>query len=260
MTVPPTLPVIAVSFFAVLATYLSYQLLNASNLLISDQGKYQYHARFKKIFWSMALLSAIAGAVISLNFGLLQGLLFIALVSVGATYRADTLTWKMLAPVARLKDIPGSKDIFAATAWGVITVIIPYLSAEKDPELALPLAYTFGLVYIRSLLFELRDVKTDQVVGREVLPVLFGAKNSSLVIYGILFSLGLVLSGGYIAGVGDYSLLVMLAGLFIMLWFVYYSMKGKWKHSTRFDLFLDAYFLSVALIVLAIDSVRHFSA
>jgi len=88
----------------------------------------------------------------------------------------------------------------------------------------------------------------------------FGVKNSSLVVYGILFSLGLILAGGYIWGIGDYSLLVMLAGLFIMFWFVYYSMEGKWKHSTRFDLFLDAYFLSVALMVLAIDSARRFLA
>jgi len=258
MDVRPTLPLAAVSFFAVLATYLSYQLLNASNLMISDHGKYQYHARFKKIFWSIALFSAVAGGAISFHLGVWQGLLFMALVLVGATYRADALTWKMLAPVARLKDIPGSKDIFAATAWGVITVIIPYLSAEKSPELTLPLVYTFGLIYVRSLLFELRDVKKDQVVGREVLPVLFGVQTTSLVVYGILFILSLVLAGGYILGIGDYSLLVMLAGLFIMCWFVYYSMEGKWRHSTRFDLFLDAYFLSVALMVLAIDSAKRF--
>jgi len=45
--------------------------------------------------------------------------------------------------IARLKEIPGSKTMFTAVAWGVLAALIPVVCSDQDLSWATAIAFFF---------------------------------------------------------------------------------------------------------------------
>lgn len=80
-----------------------------------------------------------------------------------------------------LKDIPTSRDLFIALAWSTVLTIIPQVLSSKFiisiPSFAL-FTWIFILAYLRSLIFDLRDIEGDRIMGRETLITIIGEKRA----------------------------------------------------------------------------------
>lgn len=79
----------------------------------------------------------------------------------------------------KLKDMPGSKTILIAVAWGMVTSLIPGISLKANPGLTL-VAFIFatGLSFARTAFMDILAVQGDRIAGRETLPILLGKKKS----------------------------------------------------------------------------------
>lgn len=115
---------------------------------------------------------------------------------------------KKVLKYSNLKDIPTSRDLFAALAWAVLTAFIPQAVNNIFQLSAATVAiflWTFFLAYLRSLIFDLRDIEGDRIMGRETLITIIGEKRVR----------GLILS----ALVASFIILFCLSGLsFIPTW------------------------------------------
>jgi 4-hydroxy-3-methylbut-2-enyl diphosphate reductase len=84
---------------------------------------------------------------------------------------------KILFRYTRLKDVPTSRDLFVALAWGVVLTFMPQASKSTFGSAAntvLCFAFIFVLAYLRSLIFDLRDIEGDRIMGRETLVTFIG--------------------------------------------------------------------------------------
>ncbi len=90
---------------------------------------------------------------------------------------------------SNLKDIPTSRDLFAALAWAVLVTFIPQAIANIfviTPTTIAVFLWTFYLSYLRSLIFDLRDIEGDRIMGRETLITIIGEKQVKQLIFSTL--------------------------------------------------------------------------
>ncbi len=255
MGADPKLELLALSFFAVLSTYLFHQLLNASNLFTSNPSKYRYHLKYKKAFWMMAFIAFFSGLFVASDLGTLQTLLYLTVVIFGISYGTEVFKRGIFPKVLRLADIAGSKEVFAAIGWAVITVIVPYITAGEGRALLIALGFTIGIVWVRSMLLGLRDIDEDRVAGKEALPSVSSGKAAQRTIYGIVATIAVVLLTNYYFGASHLFLPAMLAVSAYLLWFAYNRRENRWAHSTKFEFFLDGQYFIAAILAFVLSQV-----
>jgi (E)-4-hydroxy-3-methyl-but-2-enyl pyrophosphate reductase len=102
---------------------------------------------------------------------------------VGSVYHI-TIVPRFLRPILRysnLRDVPTSRDLFAALAWGVLLTFIPHAIDQQltvSPATALCFVWVFSLAYLRSVISDLRDIEGDRIMGRETLVTIIGERRA----------------------------------------------------------------------------------
>lgn len=151
-------------------------------------------ARFYRNYRWPLLLSSLVALVAALAIAYASGprvFLFLLAMSVLGTLYSVHVIPKPLRPILGirgLKEIPGSKTLFVATAWAVVVTILPMWESDRNPGTT-TLATFFVvllLVYIRSAFFDVLDVQGDRIVGKETLPVLIGEKKTLSLLHWLL--------------------------------------------------------------------------
>jgi len=146
---------------------------------------------------SIAITLALAGLslALALYMGRSEAALLLAAYLVGLAYNLP------LAPLGlrniRLKDLPASKDIFTATGWVAVAVVIPAISQSSGPwKPLLASVVAFILAFVRSSLFDFTDIQGDRLLGRETLPVLIGSHRTRILLAALSGFLALLLTAG----------------------------------------------------------------
>lgn len=87
-----------------------------------------------------------------------------------------------------MRDIPGSKNLFVALAWGIVTSLLPPLAQGKGflPATAVALFFTATMVFVRSTVYDFKDIQGDLLVGKETLPIVLGKRNTEILIVVLL--------------------------------------------------------------------------
>lgn len=149
-------------------------------------------ARFLERNRRILLASGLAALALTLGLALALGLRVLLVVAVaslvGAAYKRP-FTWA--GRVWSLRQIPGSKEAVVAMALATVAVITPVWQADRVWDLRV-FAATFlvgVLAFVRTVIYEIRDMQNDQIVGRETLPILMGKRATKFAIIGLLGSL-----------------------------------------------------------------------
>ena len=114
-----------------------------------------------------------------------------------------------------MRDIPGSKTIFVALAWGIVTSILPPLAQEGRllPATAVALFFTAAVVFVRSTVYDFKDIQGDLLVGKETLPIVLGRRNTEILVAILLICLIGVLTAaslfGWASSLSSYLLLCL---------------------------------------------------
>ncbi len=194
----------------------------------------KYAARL--VVTSLAHIAASLVASMMLPHREITTLFLLIAYALGLTYSMRLVPRRILGGrIRRLKDIPGSKDIFGAAGWTAVAVFVPFFSAGLFTNFSVntlaAAVVAFAMVLIKSILVDFADIYSDRRLGRETLPVALGEEKTN----GLLFALvGLVaavfaispwllLFGGDAAFRFRWLGLFMLAGpafLLVSLWLV----------------------------------------
>lgn len=129
-------------------------------------------------------------------------------------------------PYRRLKDLPASKDLLVACAWAVVLTGVVTL-AGREGHAAHVLAgcgvVVFLLILSQTVILDLRDIESDQLIGVETLPVLVGRKRAVRLVYGflgvlflLLFLFGVVSRGGLAPGFPFFLMTMPLYGALML--------------------------------------------
>ena len=190
--IPVQISSIAVASFFVYAMHVLNRLMASkqSGLIGSFREKsYLQHEKYYRLAAVVSLMLALGLSLANSMFSFFF-LFFISLA--GVLYNMKILPGSRR--FQRLRDIPGSKNIFIATAWGMVTVVLPALNNNQNfnAGMAVAFIFTFTLVFVRSAMSDIMDIQSDKLLGRETIPVVIG-KEKTQVLLKIIVSILLVI-------------------------------------------------------------------
>ncbi|MFO8058399.1 MAG: UbiA family prenyltransferase, partial [bacterium] len=147
--------------------------------------------------WLAVSTAALAGTF-ALGFftDLLYGALLLALALISLAYPVRIARLRQL-PVRSLADVPASKDVFMAAGWSFLIVVLPLLAGPAE-GVSIPAAVAAffmigGLVFVRALLRDFRDIQADRMIGRETLPIALGTGRTRWILYMSLIGVAAVM-------------------------------------------------------------------
>lgn len=148
----------------------------------NDPDREMFYNRFKWPLTIMAVLAGALGLVAAIQMGPLPFWTLLSMSLLGLSYNLQIIP-KQLAPgirFRRIRDLPGSKTILIALAWGVVTAGLPAMAVESGSWVPGVLAFVWasGIVFCRTAYFDVLDMQGDRIVGKETLPILLGPARS----------------------------------------------------------------------------------
>jgi 4-hydroxy-3-methylbut-2-enyl diphosphate reductase len=169
-------------------------------------SRYKFYRRYKPLL--LSLTAASIAALLTTAFTSGNTLFFLMLFSVaaGSVYHVTIVpaALRRFFKYKNLKDIPTSRDLFVALAWGTVLTFIPQAIAgsfQVNALIIICFAWIFILAFLRSLIFDLRDIEGDRIMGRETLITIVGEKWSRTAIYlTIWLCIALLIAVPWVAG------------------------------------------------------------
>ncbi len=173
-----------------LAMYLLTPYLDPMGLGAKGPGRERFLRRNRKILITTALFSLAAAFGTAASIGPHPLLVVFGASLLGLMYKVEL-------PLAgrrwSLRSIPGSKDVLVAMALGVVAIGIPVWQHGQsiwpwtwDAKALVALGLVAVLVYARTVIYDIRDMQNDQVLGKETLPILLGKPRSKMVLVALL--------------------------------------------------------------------------
>ncbi|MBU2027759.1 MAG: 4-hydroxy-3-methylbut-2-enyl diphosphate reductase [Proteobacteria bacterium] len=230
----------------------------ASSISSFREESYLLHER---IYVTLAVVSMILALGASLIAGRAPFILLFVISLSGVLYNTNLLPsgWRFQS----LKDIPGSKNIATAVAWGAVAALLPRLETglAPAPGLAVAFFFTAALVFIRSALSDILGIQSDRLIGRETIPVLIGEGRTLLLLQGISGLLFVLLLAASPAGWTTPLSFVLLSSVFyIWICFKLYDRRSGFSGVVMEGLLESSYIVAGVSALLWLMAIRGITA
>ena len=165
---------ITIASLFVYSIHILNRLISRNPAVLIGSFREETYLRHEKIYFYTALISIAVALVLAFNISFIVFMSLFVISFAGVIYNMKILPkkWKFQS----LKDLPGSKNIFMSTAWGVAVAVLPALDKKYsfDAGLIVAFFFTFGIVFIRSAMSDILEIQSDKLIGKETIPVFFG--------------------------------------------------------------------------------------
>ncbi len=234
----------SLAFLYIYAMHVLNRFLDKGASLYNDPERALFYRSHRRII-ILSGLAAITGCLgLSYSIGLTTFVTMVGLSILGSIYSLPILPLgqSKLGRSFRIKDIPGSKTLAQALAWGAVIALLPLLEAAGPSWLAAFTAFFFvsTVVYVRSAFFDIFQVQGDLIVGSETIAITLGEKRTLLLLKGVLLLGAIVLAvAPLLSLVGPFSYLLLLCYLTLSLCLIAY--ERRWLYpSTRLEAMVEA--------------------
>jgi len=158
----------------------------------NDPERAKFYQKYNHSLIVLALAAGGTGLVIAYTLGLFPLLLLLIMSLLGLSYNLRFVP-KMFVGVRyrRIRDIPGSKTLLIAMAWGIVTAVLPPLSLTGKASWVTGLIFlwTAAIVFVRTAFFDILDMQGDRIVGKDTFAILLGEKRTMRILKNMLIAL-----------------------------------------------------------------------
>jgi (E)-4-hydroxy-3-methyl-but-2-enyl pyrophosphate reductase len=239
-----------VAFLYVLSMHMLNNLTGMGEARYNDPDRADFYDRHKPSLTLAALASGATGLLMAASLGILPFLLLLLMSVTGLSYNLVLVPTDLRFKFRRLRDIPGSKTVLIALAWGVVTALFPVLSASGGLKAStLPtLVWSVGMVFCRTAFFDVLDMQGDRIVGKETIPLLLGPQRSVTLLRNLLLLLVVVLFAS-----SAFDILPWLGLALTPCPILLFLMVGRYKRAyivpgIRLEFFTESLFLLAGFI------------
>jgi (E)-4-hydroxy-3-methyl-but-2-enyl pyrophosphate reductase len=224
--VEPQFTYFFVAFFYVYAMHLLNHFTDTASKL-NDPVQTIFYGRHRRFLLITGVLSALMALALGAYLGPLPFIFVLVMSSIGLVYNFKIIPESLAAVtgITRLKEIPGSKTMFTAVAWGVLAALIPVVCSDQAISGATAIAFFFvaGMIFIRSGLFEIMAIEGDRVVGKETLAIALGKERTlNLLSLGSLLFMGMLLGSAWAGVIPSLGYLLSLNGAYMLGYLILY--------------------------------------
>lgn len=248
----PTAAPVAVAMLYVLSMHLLNHLTGTAEDEFNDPERARFYDRHRSLLSVMAVAAGGLGILSASAMGAAAFAILLVMSLLGLSYNLYLLPESMGFKFRRIKDIPGSKTVLIAVAWGVVAALLPGITGKGS--LTVPTGVVFvwatALVFARTAFFDLLDVQGDRIMGKETLPILLGKRKTVVLLKGLLAGCMILLFAGSAIGLGPGLGLSLALCPAAMLTLVHAYEKGRMLSSMRLEFLVESLFLLSGVITL----------
>jgi (E)-4-hydroxy-3-methyl-but-2-enyl pyrophosphate reductase len=177
------IPQILIAMLYVQSMHILNHLMGRKSDRFNDPERADFYARNKVWLFALVSVSGAAGLFTAYTLGAVPFVMLLLMSLFGLSYNLRVIPGELVhrSGMKRLRDIPGSKTVLIALAWGVVTSVFPaFGESSRGVDLGTLAAFVWasGLVFARTAFFEVLDMQGDRIVGKETIPILIGARQS----------------------------------------------------------------------------------
>ncbi len=210
----------AIAMFYVLSMQILNNIFTIKSDVYNNPDRADFYRKHLQYMAVLAMGSGAAGLYLAYTTGKVSFLLLLVMTLLGLSYNLN-----IIPPVfgdrkvSRIKDIPGSKTILIAIAWGIVTSLLPAIvNSGPAPVMLVTLVFSTGLVFARTAFFDVLAIQGDRIAGKETLPILLGEQKSfRLILYVLVFDIFILLFFYFIGLFVNNAFLLAFAPLFMLL-------------------------------------------
>ena len=190
----PKLSWALVASFYVFSMHVLNRLMDKASERYNQPGRMEFYESWGS--WMIAAGISSAGLALTLAWfqGALPFFILLAISGLGMIYNIRIFPGGSGGETRyqRLRDIPGSKTLFVALGWGIVTSLLPALSSGQGilPGTAVAFLFSAILVFVRSTLYDFKDIQGDLMVSKETIPIVLGRRKAEILTISLLVFLG----------------------------------------------------------------------
>ncbi|MGO9578362.1 MAG: 4-hydroxy-3-methylbut-2-enyl diphosphate reductase [Desulfobaccales bacterium] len=224
--VEPQFTYFFVAFFYVYAMHLLNHFTDKASKL-NDPVQTMFYGRHRRFLLVTGFLSAFIALGLGAYLGPLPFIFVLVMSGIGLMYSFKIIPERLAQStgIYRLKEIPGSKTMFTAVAWGVLAALIPVVCSDQETSGATAIAFFFvaGMIFIRSGLFEIMAIEGDRVVGKETLAIALGKERTfTLLFFGSLAFIAMLLGAAWAGVIPSLGYTLSLSGVYMLGYLILY--------------------------------------
>jgi len=248
-----TVPYIVIAILYVLSMHILNNLTGMKEARYNDPDRAVFCENHKAILTTVALLSGAIGLITAASMGMVSFFILFVMTLLGLSYNLKLIPDTIVGiKYHRIRDLPGSKTILIALAWGIVTTLFPALAMNGSIKLVTIVSFLWvtGLVFTRTAFFDVLDMQGDRIVGKETLPIFLGKKQSLRLLKIILllqiFMMYMAEHYGIVPGLG---LWLAVCPLFLLILVISHK-KGYMQPGHRLEFLTETQFIIAGLITL----------
>jgi len=214
---------VLISMLYVLSMHILNNLIGTKADRYNDPDRSSFYNKNKILLAFLAFAAGGIGLMTAYSVGWIPFLILFGMSVMGLSYNLRIIPKRFAYDKYwRLRDIPGSKTVLIAMAWGIVTSVLPRLSVSGNIHLntAIIFLWLLSLVFVRTAFFDILDMQGDRIVGKATIPILLGEKRALRLLKTILainFGILFISSAFQLISSLGFALLLCPAFVFIML-------------------------------------------
>ena len=246
-------PCVLIAVLYVQSMHILNNLLRTKSDEYNDPERASFYKTHKWFLAILALMSGCAGLILACNIGGIAFPALIAMSIMGLSYNLKILPKKFTKnKYLRIRDIPGSKTVLIATAWGIVTCVFPRLTIEAGIGLQAIIVFLLStsMVFVRTAFFDILDMQGDRIVGKESIPILMGEKKTLRVLKLVLISVCvLLLVSGFMGIITSLGFVLVICPLIMLTVLLIYK-KRYMLPGTGLEFLVETNFILAGIITL----------
>jgi 4-hydroxybenzoate polyprenyltransferase len=254
--VEPQFTYFFVAFFYVYAMHLLNHFTDKASKL-NDPVQTMFYGRHRRFLLVTGFLSAFIALSLGAYLGPLPFFFVLVMSGIGLMYNFKIIPERLAKAtgIYRLKEIPGSKTMFTAMAWGVLAALIPVVCSDQEISGATAIAFFFvaSMIFIRSGLFEIMAIEGDRVVGKETLAIALGKERTfTLLFCGALAFVVMLLGAAWAGVIPSLGYTLSLSGVYMVGYLILYH-RGYMESSLMLESLVEGNMILAGILAFIWD-------
>ncbi len=226
----PSMPAILTAMFYLLCMHTLNNLIDSTSDRYNDPDRGNFYQKNRPLLWAMIVASGIGGLTAAYRVGPLFVVLLVCMSLMGVIYMISLVPRMAAAGIPpKIREIPGSKTVLVALAWGIVTSIVPAIAGfgRIRPETVPVFVWSVSLVFIRTAFFDILDMQGSRIAGKETIPILLGENRTMYLLKLIsVLAAGLISLSALSGWVSPSGLLLALCPLSMLVFLLDYERRG----------------------------------
>ena len=214
---------VLISMLYVLSMHILNNLTGTKADRYNDPDRSSFYNKNKILLAFLAFTAGGIGLMTAYSVGWIPFIILFGMSIMGLSYNLRLIPKRFAYDKYwRLRDLPGSKTVLIAMAWGIVTSVLPRLSVSGNIHLntGIIFLWSLSLVFVRTAFFDILDMQGDRIVGKETIPILLGENRALRLLKTILainFGILFISSAFQLISSLGFVLLICPAFVFIIL-------------------------------------------